>query len=130
MTEIKIRKAVLAGAWVELNFIKNRQFHQVVASGIRWGDVKEQLRRLDEAIENSNEHALKDATSILSRQLSNQEPVIRTIIDSKPPNKTQPLPPPIWEHLNRIVSRLHLELRLTGDVQEPKPLMSSASKSK
>lgn len=121
-----IRKTVLEDAWVELNFIKNRQFREVVARSIRWGDVEEQLCRLDDAIKERNERTLKDATSILSRQLSNQESVIRTIIDSKPQDKTHPLPPPIWEHLNRIVSRLQMELRLTGESRDKPPVPSGS----
>lgn len=122
MVGINIRKAVLEDVWVELNFIKNRQFREVVVHGIKWGDVEQQLRRLDNAIEEDDEHALKDATSILSRQLNNHEPVIRTIIGSKPQNKTQPLPQPIWEHLNRIVSRLRMELRPPSDAQDKPPM--------
>lgn len=125
MIRLNIGKAVLEEAWAELNFIKNRQFSEVVIHGIRWEEVEEQLSRLDDAIEKSDERALKDATSILSRQLSNQEPVIRTIIDSKPRAKTQPLPPPIWEHLNRLVSRLQMESRPTGNVRDRPPVLSS-----
>ena len=123
MVKIDVGKEVLENAWMELNFIKNRRFHEDVVHDIRWQDVEEQLQSLDRAIQEGNEQSIRDAIFILSNQLSNRVIVVRTIIGSELQDKTRPLPPPIWEHLNNIVSRLQIEL--SSDEPEAEKMLAA-----
>jgi hypothetical protein len=113
MLGVKVSQDVLQDAWMELNFVKNRRFPQDVARGINWRDVEEQLKRVERALREGDERAIREATSAVSKQLTNPRRDIRRIIGAELRDNTQPLPPPVWEHLNHIVSTLQTELKLS-----------------
>ncbi|HYP27218.1 MAG TPA: hypothetical protein VE262_10915 [Blastocatellia bacterium] len=75
-----------------------------------WQVVKNQLRQLDKELDERDEQAVHQTLMGLLARLKYEKVEFRGEIGYDPNDKTQPMPPPVWELLNHIVDKINYSL--------------------
>ena len=112
----EINRGLLEKAERKFRAITNNPSRTVDDQDIDWKLVKEQLHRLDSALEADDVIVFNEALLKVLKRLS--PPIeFRGRIGPDSEDESQSVPEPVWELLNHIVDRIHHKLALSSESQ-------------